>query len=292
MKPQIFISHSSKDKYLIKFIKEEFERIGVIPYFARERHEGKPLEDKLKNAIEESMATFVLFTPNVEGNLDTRDWVRDEVEWTKEIGNDVFVWVIDGVKIPRWLSEITDYQVRKVSGKLHFDVGAVLKRVAREMGEKAKEICKKGKTLDRGAITLQKPKLNVKVNRHGIINNYLDQQKGVGNSKVEILLMLSNSGDKSVGISDILVESKNRDYSIAISTYEYGNNWKNFPIYSIRLEPEETKMVMLHEEGKPTISMDNEFVEAEIQIYDTEHRIMKSIPIKLGISSCWGISSY
>lgn len=136
-------------------------------------------------------------------------------------------------------------------------------------------------------VLFKRPKLNVDVCRHGIQNIYLNQKEKHGYSEVEILLRLSNSGNEPVGISKILVKSKKKDYLIFISMYEYRDNWKNFQLDSLKLEPEETKLIILYQEGNPTISIENTFVEAEIEVYDTEFKIMKSIPIKLYISSSY-----
>ena len=134
-----------------------------------------------------------------------------------------------------------------------------------------------------------RPKINIDIGRQGIINKYLDQEGKQGFSEVEVLMQISNSGNKAIGISKVLIESKNKNYWISSSCYEYKNEWKNHPISSFKLEPEETKDIILYSKYN-LMSIEKEFIEAEIKIYNTKYKVIKSIPIRLYIGSVYGYS--
>lgn len=139
-------------------------------------------------------------------------------------------------------------------------------------------------------VKLTKPRITIDLGHHGIQNMFLDQEGKIGSSQVYFYLSISNAGNKPIGITKILVRSKDPKYLIVISSYEgyIEIDWKNHPIRSFRLEPQESKEIILFCEGNPTISMDKKFVEAEIEIYNVNYKVMKSIPVKLGISSSYG----
>ena len=67
---------------------------------------------------------------------------------------------------------------------------------------------------------LKRPKLNFELGRHTITNHFYDQEGTSGSSSVEILLELSNSGRKPLGISKILVNVRDDNYFIEASSYE------------------------------------------------------------------------
>lgn len=134
-----------------------------------------------------------------------------------------------------------------------------------------------------------KPKITMELGYHSIQNMFRDQEGKMGNSQVYVYLSISNVGDKPIGITKILVRSKDPKYLIAVSSYEgYKINWKNHPVRSFRLEPQESKEIILFCEGNPIISVDKKFVEAEIEIYNVNYKVMKSIPVKLYIGSFYG----
>jgi hypothetical protein len=117
--------------------------------------------------------------------------------------------------------------------------------------------------------------------RHGITNRGFDIDNPI-NSEVEILLRISNPTKERIGISKILVESKDKDYPIAVGMQiieEKEYKWIN----SVVLEPEETKLIRLIETGKPAIPQEKKYVQADIEIYDTKNKITKKIPVKLYI---------
>lgn len=138
-------------------------------------------------------------------------------------------------------------------------------------------------------VELTEPKVTIDLGYHGIQNMFQDQEGKIGSSQVYGYLSVSNAGNEPIGVTKILVRSKDPHYLIWISSYEaYKGNWKDHPIRSFRLEPQESKEIILFCEGNPTISMNKKFVEAEIEIYDVNYRVMKAIPVKLHISSQYG----
>jgi|GEM_PF-2121942 len=136
---------------------------------------------------------------------------------------------------------------------------------------------------------LAEPKITIDLGYHGIQNVLSDSEGKIGNSQVYAYLSISNAGKEPIGITKILMRSKDSHYMIWISSFEATKpNWKEQPIRSFRLEPQESKELILFIDGLPMISIDKEFVKAEIEIYNINYEIMKSIPIKLYISTTGG----
>lgn len=125
-----------------------------------------------------------------------------------------------------------------------------------------------------------KKKLTVEICRHGIVNRGFDINNPI-NSEVEILLRIANPTKNRIGISKILVESRDKDYPIAVDMQIVEENEYKW-INSVILEPEETKLIRLVETTRP-ISLEKKYIEANVQIFDTKSKIMKKIPIKLYI---------
>lgn len=123
--------------------------------------------------------------------------------------------------------------------------------------------------------------LTTELCRHGITNNYFESMKQIVNSEVEILLRVSNPTEKKIGVSKIYVISKERKYIIStrIQNVE-GITYKG--ISSFILEPEETKLIRLVQENNMVAPTDKNYIEAEIEIYNTKNEIIQIIPnIKL-----------
>jgi hypothetical protein len=127
----------------------------------------------------------------------------------------------------------------------------------------------------------------VELCRYGIKNRGFDVNNPI-NSEVEILLRISNPTKEKIGISKILVESKDKDYPIAVGMQRVEENEYKW-INSVVLEPEETKLIRLIETGKPAIPREKKYVQADIEIYDTKNKIMKKIPVKLSIGYMSGV---
>jgi hypothetical protein len=64
-KPKAFLSHATADKAWVTWLAEHARALGVEPYLAEHDHQaGRPLSDKVVEAIESSTAVIVLLTRN------------------------------------------------------------------------------------------------------------------------------------------------------------------------------------------------------------------------------------
>lgn len=110
---QIFVSHSSKDTKLIDLIALGFKDRDITPYFARQVMVGENPVEKIINAIDSSIALFVLMTSNVAYDNHTRDWVVFEIGVAKTKGKPIFCWMEESVStlktFPKLIENITDY---------------------------------------------------------------------------------------------------------------------------------------------------------------------------------------
>src|SRR5713101_82098 len=104
----IFVSHSSADKELVAVIQDAFGEIGVDGYFAEFKMEGKPVPEKLRDAMRGSRAVVVLWTRNVSDVQKTRDVVNAEIGEAHMAGKPVYVFREEGTEVPLLLSYITD----------------------------------------------------------------------------------------------------------------------------------------------------------------------------------------
>lgn len=109
---QIFIAHSSKDKWLIDPIRQVLKQAGVIPYSAElESPTPSPLPQKLQKAIEESKVIIAILTHNVTDIIQTRDIVNWEISaaYHQIPKKPVYVFREKGVEVPLMIEYITDY---------------------------------------------------------------------------------------------------------------------------------------------------------------------------------------
>ncbi len=109
---QIFIAHSSKDKWLIDRISQVLTQAGVIPYLAElESPTPFPLPQKLQKAIEESKVIIAILTHNVTDIIQTRDIVNWEISaaYHQIPKKPVYVFREKGVEVPPMIEYITDY---------------------------------------------------------------------------------------------------------------------------------------------------------------------------------------
>jgi len=132
-----------------------------------------------------------------------------------------------------------------------------------------------------------KPKLTFDLGRKRITNRGIDIDKPI-NSEVEILLTISNPTEKPIGIMKILARSKDENkYPIGISMYDYRTGDY---IPSFVLQPQETKIVRLFQEGNVVAPKDKKYIEADIEIYGTKNKeVMKKIPVKLYVGYLHGM---
>jgi len=124
-----------------------------------------------------------------------------------------------------------------------------------------------------------KSKLTIELGRTLITNYGFDSENPI-NSSVEILLRISNPTKEMIGIRKILVRSHEKNYPIAIliEDMDIGKT-----ISSFTLNPEETRLIRLFDNGLPTISIDKKYITANVEIYGTRDNIIEKLPVKLFI---------
>ncbi len=105
----IFVSHSSADKDLIAPIQDALEELGVNGYFAEFTMQGRPIPEKLREAIRASTAVVVLWTRNVSDVQRTRDVVIAEMFEAHMAQKPVYMFHEEGTDVPMMISYITDY---------------------------------------------------------------------------------------------------------------------------------------------------------------------------------------
>lgn len=109
---RIFISHSSKDKWLIDPLASNLKLIPVEPYLAEiETPSPISLPQKLSDAMAVSDAVFVFWTANVAENESTRDVVNWEISAAYHMNpkKPIYVFAEKGVQVPTMLDYITVY---------------------------------------------------------------------------------------------------------------------------------------------------------------------------------------
>ncbi len=106
----VFVSHSSRDSWLVKPIADNLSSIGVQPYLA-ELDTPNPisLHDKLAAAIQQCTAVILILTQNVANNPETRDFINWEVATAKAYRKPVYAFVEQGVEVPILLSQVMVY---------------------------------------------------------------------------------------------------------------------------------------------------------------------------------------
>lgn len=106
----IFISHSSKDGWLINPIAQNMRSLGVDPYLA-EFDVPNPiaLPQKIDNAIQSATAMFVIWSSNVINTKETRDVVNWEIASAYAKKKPIYVFAEKDIEIPFMLTYITVY---------------------------------------------------------------------------------------------------------------------------------------------------------------------------------------
>jgi len=127
-----------------------------------------------------------------------------------------------------------------------------------------------------------KGKLNIDVLRGWTINYFYAPDNNSGDSVHEILLRISNSGNKDLGISKINVKHLEKE-PIIFDLYEYkGLALRRKPklksIDSILLKPEETKIISLRAIGN---LFEKDKYDVTVEFYNSKCKIMKVISLTL-----------
>lgn len=101
----VFVSHSCSDEdhALVEAICTELRENEVEPYVSdRHPEPGRPLEEKLREAVSNSDAVIVIWT---QGGHDSQ-WVNQEVGMAKALGKIIIPFVEAGVKVAGVLAGI------------------------------------------------------------------------------------------------------------------------------------------------------------------------------------------
>lgn len=107
---QIFIAHSSKDKWIIDPICESLKSVGVVPYLAElDTPTALPLPEKLDREIRKSVALLAILTPNVMNARETWDTVNWEIATARAYKRPVYVFREKGVDVPIMVNYTTVY---------------------------------------------------------------------------------------------------------------------------------------------------------------------------------------
>lgn len=106
----IFISHSSKDEWLIKPIANNMRSLGIEPYLAElDIPNPTSLPQKIEKAIDSSSAMFVILSSNVSNIPKTRDVVNWEIAIAHAKNKPIYVFAEKDVDIPLMVNYITVY---------------------------------------------------------------------------------------------------------------------------------------------------------------------------------------
>jgi len=109
---RIFISHSSKDKWLIDPVSTTLKQVPVEPYLAEvETPTPTSLPEKLNDAMVGSDAVFVFWTKTVADNQSTRDVVNWEISAAYHMNpkKQIYVFAEAGVSVPEMVKYVTVY---------------------------------------------------------------------------------------------------------------------------------------------------------------------------------------
>jgi hypothetical protein len=108
----VFVSHSSKDNIVVSAVKQAFQDLTVIPYFAEETAAGVPPSREIAEAVKKAEALFAFFTNNSLSNRDTRDWIVFEIGIALAHGKRIYSWKegwITKELLPRLLDQVSKY---------------------------------------------------------------------------------------------------------------------------------------------------------------------------------------
>jgi hypothetical protein len=107
---QVFVSHSSRDSWLVKPIADNLRIIGLQPYLAElDTPNPLSLQDKLTAAVQGSTAVILILSRNVVNNPETRDFINWEIATARAYKKPVYAFVEQSVEVPILMSQIMVY---------------------------------------------------------------------------------------------------------------------------------------------------------------------------------------
>ena len=103
MPPQIFISHSGKDREIVEAIIKSFDGTGYTPILMEDRewdrHDDEPNWLWIKNQILQSEALFVILSKGLVAQEHTQNWVAFEIGVAAGCNPPKPVYVITGEQV-------------------------------------------------------------------------------------------------------------------------------------------------------------------------------------------------
>jgi hypothetical protein len=111
MNNQIFVSHSRYDKDMISSFDRVFARTGVRSICMEFEQMNSPEWKEIKEAVQKSLATFVLLGPNINRNIYTQNWVAFEVGLACATNKRVWVFQQKGSSVTFPIPYATDYML-------------------------------------------------------------------------------------------------------------------------------------------------------------------------------------
>jgi hypothetical protein len=110
-KPQIFVSHSQKDKDILTYFDRVFARTGVKSVCMEFEKMRSPEWQDIKENVEYSDAVFLLLGPNVQGSIHTQNWIAFEVGLSCAFGKEVWVFEQEDSDVEFPIPYLTDFMM-------------------------------------------------------------------------------------------------------------------------------------------------------------------------------------
>lgn len=110
-KPQIFVSHSQKDKEIVTYFDTIFARTGVKSVCMEFEKMRSPQWRDIKDAVDYSDAIFLLLGPNVKDNIHTQNWIAFEVGLSCAFRKEVWVFEQENSDIEFPIPYLTDFMM-------------------------------------------------------------------------------------------------------------------------------------------------------------------------------------
>jgi hypothetical protein len=121
MKPQIFVSHSQKDKDTVTYFDRVFARTGVKSVCMEFEKMRSPQWQSISDAVGDSDAIFLLLGTNVKGNIHTQNWIAFEVGLSCAFRKDVWVFEREDSDIDFPIPYLTDFMMYNPQESETFD---------------------------------------------------------------------------------------------------------------------------------------------------------------------------
>jgi hypothetical protein len=171
MPNQIFVSHSRYDKEMVASFDRVFARTGIRSVCMEFERRNSPEWKEIKDAVCQSLATFVLLGQNINRSIYTQNWVAFEVGLACATNKRVWVFQQDGSTVNFPIPYATDFMLYdSLENKEVFDyIRAIIEGLAEGDRNYFRPVDKKIKPIPSGTVT-QCPKCKGIFNFHCINN--------------------------------------------------------------------------------------------------------------------------